>query len=108
MNSTAKSKKRQRMAQSVASQAVLCLFCRTELPKSSQQRIIIPASTSIQPIDEFLSDFVTPALGETSRSNRESDPHGEKVRTCKPCFNKLEKGLKGLDTVKEAIDEFRV
>ena len=42
---------------------------------------------------------MTAALGERSLSDRESDLHGGKVRTCKPCFNKLENGLKGLDTV---------
>ena len=89
---SAKSKKCQRMAQSVASQAVLCLFCRAELPKSSQRGITILHQHRFK----------------TSRSDRESDLHGEKVRTCKPSFNKLEKGLKGLDTVKETIDEIRV
>ena len=78
---------------------VQCLFCRAKLPKSSQRRIIISASTSAQLIAEFLSKFLTPALGEMSRSDHELDPHGGKVCTCKPCFNKLENGLKGLDTV---------
>ena len=77
---------------------VQCRICRVELPKCTQRRTLVPPSISTKETSEFFTKLVAPCLSSHS---------DERVNACKPCYNKIEKTLKALSSVKATIGELR-